>query len=277
MAAVLAIFVVTVAWWALALWPTTAATPEWLERTRAACFGSPPGGLPDTRGWLLLIGEPLGMVALLMVVWPGALSADIRRWHRSLAGRAVLYTLPVLVLGLLTLAVRQVAAVQRAGSPPAVEPDGVLQQFSANLDGLVLVDQHGEQQSLAALAERPALLTAAFAHCESICPTLVADLLRARDQSGRPELPIIVITVDPWRDTPNRLPGIANGWQLGPHDLVLSGTIDEVEQALDRWQVSRTRNLSSGDVAHVPVVFLLGDGNITARLDGGWGGVASLL
>ncbi|HRP07709.1 MAG TPA: SCO family protein, partial [Gemmatimonadales bacterium] len=272
-AALLAIVAVTVAWWALALWPADAGAIEWLERTRAACFGSPPGGLPDTRGWLLLIGEPLGMVALLLVVWPGAVMRDIRRWRSSLAGRAALYVLPVLVVGLLAIAVRQVAAVQRAGAPPTVEPAGIRRDFSADLQGLVLVDQQGVRRSLVDLAERPALLTAAFGHCETVCPTMVHDLIRMRDQSGRGDLPVIVITVDPWRDTPNRLAGIAALWQLGEQDLLLSGTVDEVELALDRLKIARSRDLRTGDVAHVPVVFRLDAGRVTTRFDGGWGAV----
>ena len=34
-----AIIAITAAWWALALWPVGASAPEWLARTRSACFG----------------------------------------------------------------------------------------------------------------------------------------------------------------------------------------------------------------------------------------------
>ena len=66
--ALLLVLVITAAWWALALWPTGAAEPESLLRTRAACFGSTARGLPDARDWVLLIGEPLGMPGVLVVV-----------------------------------------------------------------------------------------------------------------------------------------------------------------------------------------------------------------
>src|SRR5690606_29024214 len=108
-------------------------------------------------------------------------------------------------------------------------------------------------------------------------PTVVADLLRIRAESSRDAMPIVVITVDPWRDTPARLTGIAKAWGLGPTDLVLSGSVDQVEQALDRLAVARSRNLDNGDVIHVPVVFVLNDGNVEARFDGGWGGVRAML
>jgi len=66
------ILAITAAWWALALWPLAGA-PAWLARTREVCFGAAPGGLPDAGGWILLIGEPVGLVTVLAVVWGGAL------------------------------------------------------------------------------------------------------------------------------------------------------------------------------------------------------------
>ncbi len=275
-AALMAITVITAGWWALALWPAGDVTPQWLERTRAVCFGTPPGGLPDTRGWLVLIGEPLGLVALLAVVWPGALRADINRLRGSLPGRALLVALPLMIAALTGLAVRQVVAVQRSLSAPAVEPDGTRRAFSTDLAGLVLVDQHGRQQSLALLAEDDALLTTAFAHCATVCPTIVHDLLRDREQSGLATR-LVVITLDPWRDTPARLPAIATQWRLHRNDLVLSGGVDEVNLVLDRLEVARSRNTANGDIVHVPVVFRLSGGGIRARLDGGWGAVAGLM
>lgn len=275
-AALVAIVAITVAWWALALWPADSTTPEWLERTRAAYFGSPPGGLPDTRGWLLLIGEPLGLVAMLLIVWPDAVRNDVRRLRNSVAGRTLLTVVPLLVAGLLFVAVRRVAAVQRDG---AVAPElvGVMRDVAVDLGGLVLVDQHGESRSLEEIAATPTLLTAAFGHCETVCPTLVRDLMRVRADAGRSEVPLVVITVDPWRDTPSRLAGVARAWQLGPADLLLSGSVAEVELALDRLAVARSRNLDNGDVVHVPVVFAFDGGNVAARFDGGWTGVATLL
>src|SRR5688500_19433216 len=65
--ALAAILVITAAWWALALWPA-AAEPEWLARTRAACFGSERGGLPDAGGWVLLVGEPIGMLVAPLAI-----------------------------------------------------------------------------------------------------------------------------------------------------------------------------------------------------------------
>ncbi len=68
-AALGAIVAITASWWALALWPVDSAAPEWLLRTREVCFGSTADRLPNAGGWLLLVGQPAGMIALLAVVW----------------------------------------------------------------------------------------------------------------------------------------------------------------------------------------------------------------
>ena len=59
-----AILVVTVAWWALALWPSEGVPPAWLLRARQVCFNADGSGLPQASGWMLLIGQPIGMVAV---------------------------------------------------------------------------------------------------------------------------------------------------------------------------------------------------------------------
>lgn len=275
--ALLAIVTVTVAWWALALWPVAGAEPAWLERTRLACFGSPPGGLPDTAGWIVLIGQPLGMLAFLLAAWPTALREDLERWRHSPRWRPMLLALPLALVALAGLAVLRVMAVQRTGTPPVVEPAGTLRADSASLEGLTLVDQFGVRHHLTDLARRPTILTAAFGHCETVCPTLVHDILRARGAMAEAAPRLVIITMDPWRDTPERLATIAAAWQLPDSDLVLSGAVAEVEQALDRLRVSRSRDARTGDVAHAPVVFRLDQGRVVTRLDQGWGTVGELL
>ena len=84
-----AIIAITAAWWALALWPVGASEPEWLLRTRAACFGSAPGGLPDAGGWVLLIGEPLGMTAFFLALWRHAVADDLRRMRADPVWRII--------------------------------------------------------------------------------------------------------------------------------------------------------------------------------------------
>jgi len=104
-------------------------------------------------------------------------------------------------------------------------------------------------------------VTFAFGHCETVCPVVVRHA-RAAQENARvrnPELSprLVVVTLDPWRDTPSRLPHLAKHWELGADSFVLSGEVEDVNAALDRWQIPRKRDESNGDVAHPPIVFVV--------------------
>jgi cytochrome oxidase Cu insertion factor (SCO1/SenC/PrrC family) len=277
-AALLLVFVITAAWWALALWPTDAAEPAWLSRTRAACFGSAPGGLPDPGGWVLLIGEPIGMFAVLVVAWGQTLRRDlervraVRQWWLAAIGVAVATLVVVASLG-----VRAVRASAR-GQPTAIGGPGVATRLDLSPPATALVDQHGARVSLADLRGRPALLTVAFGHCVTVCPTVVNDLRRARRTAGRSDVQLVVVTLDPWRDTPDRLSSLAAHWALGAGDRVLSGSVANVEQVLDALGIGRRRNETTGDIEHGDTVMLVSSrGRVEWRIDGGRDRLGELL
>lgn len=277
--ALLMIILITVGWWALALWPLGSVEPEWLARTRAACFGSSPGGLPALSGWILLIGEPIGMVGFLVAAWGDALREDLRRIRDNRAWRnTVVVVLALIAIGLGAAGRRVAYAAGLTGERPIVAA-GVPVATRIDASSISLVDQHGETVTLAEVTGgRPTLLTFAFGHCTTVCPAIVHDLRIARTAADRGEIPIIVISIDPWRDTPSRLPAIAAQWELGAGDRVLSGTVQQVESALDLLQITRNRDTITGDVEHVAVVMTVdGNGVVTQRLDGGWGRLHELV
>jgi protein SCO1/2 len=275
--ALVAILVITAAWWALALWPAT-AEPEWLTRTRAACFGSERGGLPATSGWILLIGEPIGMLGMLLAIGGRALRRDVAwlaesRWRRATAlSLAVAAAMATVVLG-----VRVARAWE--GGRAAYGPDlSSLRRVEVKTPNIRLVDQHGRRVSLAEWRGRAAIVTFAFGHCATVCPTVVSDLRAARRRASRSDVAIVVVTLDPWRDTPERLTSLAKHWSLGANDRILSGTVEDVEAVLDSLGIARRRNETTGDVDHATTVFVLGsEGRIRWRGDGGIGGVEGLL
>ncbi len=276
--ALLLILAITAGWWALALWPAGAGEPEWLLRTRAACFGSAPGGLPDAGGWILLIGEPIGMVGVLLAVWGGALREDLRRMRTDHRWRLVMGGVgAVSLIGLVALGRRMAFATGLGIAPPAAPP-GIPTRTDVDASAFVLTDQQGRRTSLADFPGRPVLLTFAFGHCTTVCPTIVHDIRTARVVANRPEVPLLVISLDPWRDTPARLPSLAAAWALGPEDRVLSGSVEEVERTLDGLGVGRRRDDTTGDIDHQGTVMALDPrGHVVWRLDGGWGRVRELL
>lgn len=274
-----AIVVVTVALWGLALYPVAGA-PAWLERTRLACFGAPPGALPNAGGWVVLIGEPLGMLGILLSVWRGELARDLRllaarRWGRTLlvaASAGVMWGgVAAARVVVQALAVREAMAAGPGAEAPIVRMD-------RPAPDLVLVDQHGLVFDLDARRGQPVLVTFAYAHCQTICPTLVQQVLAARAEAGREEVPLVIVTLDPWRDVVSRLPSIAAGWGLGEHDRVLSGEVAAVNAVLDAWAIGRSRDATTGELDHAGAVLLVDEhGRLRYRLDGGWWRLRELL
>ena len=146
---------------------------------------------------------------------------------------------------------------------------------------LQLVAQTGDIVDLARFAGRPVLVTFAFAHCTTICPVIVKQTLDAQAMlRGSPAYPaVLIVTLDPWRDTPSRLPALAESWQLPAGDaFVLSGAVEQVESVLNAWNIPRSRNESTGDVTHPSLVYVVdNNGRIAFASTGGSENLAALL
>jgi cytochrome oxidase Cu insertion factor (SCO1/SenC/PrrC family) len=125
------------------------------------------------------------------------------------------------------------------------------------------------------------LVTFAFAHCTTICPVIVKQTLDAQAMlRGSPAYPaVLIVTLDPWRDTPSRLPALAESWQLPAGDaFVLSGAVEQVESVLNAWNIPRSRNESTGDVTHPSLVYVVdNNGRIAFASTGGSENLAALL
>jgi len=277
--ALLALYLIlatTAAWWALALWPAPGA-PEWLARTRALCFGSSPDGLPNAGGWILLIGQPLGMIAVLLAVWGGDLRAAVAGAIQRRAGQVLLAATPALLL----LWAGLVAARLRTADTEPFDPggsDAVLTRFDDPAPALALLDQRGQTVTMASFLGRPVLVTFAYAHCETVCPVLVHEVLEAQKANPDRRPAVVVVTLDPWRDTPARLPSIAEAWSLDEDARVLSGSVPEVERVLSAWRIPRVRNEASGDLSHPSIVYVVSPaGRLVYALAGGTAAISEAI
>ena len=272
--AMAAVLGVTFVWWALALWPVAGATPDWLERARQVCFNAGPDGMPDASGCILLIGQLLGMFGFLWVVWPGPLHRGLRGLAGKPSGRLVLGSVAVLVFaGLGGAGFRVVSAAEARA--PAELPAPMAAEDHVRLDRapppLSLGNHRGETVTTEMLRGRPAVVTFGFAHCADICPLIVQNARVARNEVwGADGASLVVVTLDPWRDTPARIPDIASRWGLdGPNDHLLSGPVDEVVAVLDAWDIPRSRDPRTGDVLHPSVTYLLdSEGRVTFHTAG---------
>ena len=269
-AAVGAIVAITAAWWALALWPVASDAPDWFLRTRAVCFGASSDGLPDAAGWLVLIGQPVGMLGLVTVAWRAELRAALARLMAHASGQLTIGAVTALVIvGVAAAVVRVRSATLEPFSTGALDLAAQLTRVNDAAPPLSLANQSGQTVTLESFRARPVIVTFAFAHCDTVCPRIVSDVLAAQRQLEDQRPVVLVITLDPWRDTPSRLPFIAESWQFGPDAHVLSGAPAAVELALNAWRVPRTRNQRTGDIIHPPIVYVIGpNGRITFVVSG---------
>lgn len=271
LAALALILAITASWWAMALWPVGAEAPGWFLRTRVVCFGATASGLPDAGGWLLLIGQPLGMLGLLAIVWTAELKSGLALAMARVTGQvAVGVVAAALVAGIGAVAVRVANAGDRPFSAGADrEIAAQLTRVNDEAPALALVDQRGEKVTLDSFRGRPVIVTFAYAHCETVCPVIIADVLAAGRKLADRSPAILVVTLDPWRDTPARLGAIASAWGMGGDARVLSGPPDAVERTLNAWRVPRVRNEKNGNLSHPSVVYVIGpDGRINYAVTG---------
>jgi len=260
MGALAVIVAITAAWWVLALWPL-AGGPEWLARTREICFGAAPGGLPDAGGWILLIGEPVGLAVVLAVIWGGALKEGLRAALARPLGRVVLAGTALAVVAGIGAAARLVAQVRGEPFTVRTAADVVDAVAAGRVNDPVpevrLVDQRGDSITMDQFQGRPVIVTFGYGHCETVCPLTVHAARAAAGRLSHRGAVLLVLTLDPWRDTPARIGYVARQWELGEGMHLLSGDVATVERTLSAWRVPRVRNTVTGDLSHPALVYVV--------------------
>ena len=264
------VLAITVGWWALALWPMDDA-PAWLRLTREVCFGTAETGLPSPGGWLVLTGQPLGMLLVLFAVWGRDVREGLARLSQRVSGQLILgVCAALLVASIAGVTIRvQVADARPFATSPTEEIAVRLNRINDRPKPFSLVNQLGDTVTLERFKGRPVLVAFAYAHCETVCPIIVNDVLNARDQLQAYDPAVLIVTLDPWRDTPSRLPSIAGRWGMTGDAFVLSGEIEQVERTLNAWRIPRVRNEKTGDLSHPSLVYIVGhDGQIAYVVNG---------
>jgi cytochrome oxidase Cu insertion factor (SCO1/SenC/PrrC family) len=250
----------TLFWWAFAFMPLPSAPPEWLAAARVACFGVTAHGLPAASGWLLLVLAPVMLLAVIIAVWGHEVTGLLRRTARGRAGRSLAAALAVVVLVEGTWVSAKIRTAWRMATPEASADVGELprdypRQLAMAAD-FTLVDQHGATITLGRFRGHAVIVTFVFSHCASLCPVVVETVKRV----GRDAMPveILLVTLDPWRDTPSALATIARQWGLPAHaHLLSSGKAEEVVSVARAYGVPFQRDDLTGDIAHPGLVFVV--------------------
>ena len=252
----------TLAWWAFAFVPLPTTPPEWLAAARAACFGPIESGLPALHGWMLLVLAPASFLVAIVALWGADLQTSLRGAARSQAGRLVLGAVVAAALtegGWVATKLHAAQAVVRFDPARRDLPErlpGDYPRRATPAPEFALVDQHGAWITRSALRGRPLVVSFVFAHCTTICPLIVESIKQAAPETVGAE--VLLVTLDPWRDTVSALPGLARRWALSANMHVLSSTrVDDVVRVTAAFEVPVQRNEATGDVAHPALVFLI--------------------
>ena len=173
------------------------------------------------------------------------------------------------------------AAVLAAGALLAlrmqtpVEPKFALVLPAPNpVPAFSLVDQHGKPADQSVFEGQWDLVFFGFTHCPDICPTTLQVLAAARaalEEQGQSPLPrIVLVSVDPERDSPEIMAEYVS--YFGDGNLGITGTLEEVSKLTSGLGIYFKKQPSDGNnynVDHSAAVLLINpDGGFHALFGG---------
>ena len=133
-----------------------------------------------------------------------------------------------------------------------------------------LVDQNGRPFTDVNLKGKWHLLFFGYTHCPDTCPTALNEISLALDRLGkkRDEVGVVLVTVDPERDTPEVLKSYVESFDAPI--TALTGSPDEVAQAAKAYRVyyaKHPRPDGGYDMDHSAVIYIMDpQGRFTATL-----------
>lgn len=132
-----------------------------------------------------------------------------------------------------------------AAPAPALETGTWLPAPRA-LEPFELVDESGAAATLETLRGRPTLLFFGFTRCPDVCPATLALVAAARRKAGLEALRVVLVSVDPERDTPERLRAYVHAFD--PGFRALTGSAEQIARLARQLGVAAARvPLPGGD------------------------------
>lgn len=133
--------------------------------------------------------------------------------------------------------------------PPRAAPDFALR------------GSDGAELSLGRYRGKVVALGFGFSHCPEICPTTLATLAKVQKRlgAGRPDFQVIYVTVDPERDSPERLRTYLTAFE--PSFIGGTGTAQELGKVREAYGIFAARKLGKDParyaVDHSSFVYLI--------------------
>ncbi len=166
----------------------------------------------------------------------------------------------IAVVALLLVLVAGVAFAFQWLRPP--ELHGTLLADGERPAEIVLDGSDGRQHTLASFEGQWSLVYFGYTFCPDVCPTTLADLRQTRELLGSraDDVQVILVSLDPQRDTPERMAEYLNAFD--PTFLGLTGPQEAIDAAATQYGVYHARRETGGAsdylVDHTSTVLVFG-------------------
>ncbi len=134
-----------------------------------------------------------------------------------------------------------------------------------------LVDQDGRGLRFADARGKPRLVSMFYTSCKYVCPLIIDSLLKtehALPAAERGKLDMLLVSLDPERDTPQALKRIADQRKLAAPHWRLARTDEAHVRRLAAVLGIQYKQLEDGEFSHSSALILLdGEGRILARTE----------
>ena len=153
------------------------------------------------------------------------------------------------------------------GAPSSATPGDSVYQLTAAFQ-----EQRGADVRLDVYRGQPVLMSMLYASCTDTCPLLIAELRRIEASLApalRADLRVLLVSLDPARDTPAALGRLADAHRLdAARWRLLRGTDDSVRDVAGVLGV-KFRRLTKGVIDHSTVIAVLDRrGVVESRIEG---------
>ena len=156
--------------------------------------------------------------------------------RKSAARMAIVYLLAAQAL--FFSGVGQAEVDKHAAHRKAMQAEPTAEEAaSVELHNMELLDQNGETVRFVddVMGDRIVVMDFVYTTCTTVCPVLSAIFGQVQKQLADdlgPELRLVSVSVDPVRDTPERLKAYAASHRAGPDWLWLTGEKSEIDEVL---------------------------------------------
>jgi protein SCO1/2 len=246
---------------------TGTAWGPYAEEFRIRCFkydGST-GAIEWSLVWFM-VSEPLLLEGIILFVWRNSLQSLWRDRRRAI--------LPLVSAGLAMFAVIA-ACLFKVGNAEGGQLElpfpGERIRTQLPTPPFAFVNQDGKTISLDDCRGKVVLVTAVYSSCTTACPMTLLQIRRLLDQltpAERAELVVIALSLNPQQDTRElRAQTVKTYGFSAPQFHFVNGAASEVDDVLDRLQITRTRDQATGQIEHSTLFFCIDRrGRIAYRL-----------